>query len=78
MSVRCRTAETFSSCSPFSSPFFSTCPSERASESNPSVSPALSFRDIQNLGVNLLGHQRKILNAAQQLRAYLTQGQVEV
>uniref|UniRef100_H3CS93 receptor protein-tyrosine kinase n=1 Tax=Tetraodon nigroviridis TaxID=99883 RepID=H3CS93_TETNG len=38
----------------------------------------LTMEDIQNLGVTLLGHQRKILNAAQQLRAYLTQGQVEV
>lgn len=41
-------------------------------------SSALSFRDVQNLGVNLLGHQRKIFSAAQQLRAHLTQGQVEV
>uniref|UniRef100_A0A3B4U6N7 receptor protein-tyrosine kinase n=1 Tax=Seriola dumerili TaxID=41447 RepID=A0A3B4U6N7_SERDU len=32
----------------------------------------------RNLGVNLLGHQRKIVSAAQQLRAHLTQGQVEV
>ncbi|TWW79149.1 Ephrin type-B receptor 5 [Takifugu flavidus] len=38
----------------------------------------LTMEDIQNLGVILLGHQRKIFNAAQQLRAYLTQGQVEV
>ncbi|XP_067367623.1 ephrin type-B receptor 5 isoform X1 [Channa argus] len=38
----------------------------------------LSMDDVQNLGVNLLGHQRKIVNAAQQLRAHLTQGQVEV
>ncbi|KAK1895460.1 Ephrin type-B receptor 5 [Dissostichus eleginoides] len=38
----------------------------------------LSIEDIQNLGVNLLGHQRKIFNATQQLKAYLSQGQVEV
>ncbi|XP_034553096.1 ephrin type-B receptor 5 isoform X3 [Notolabrus celidotus] len=38
----------------------------------------LSMDDVQNLGVNLLGHQRKIVSAAQQLRAYLAQGQVEV
>ncbi|XP_068508011.1 ephrin type-B receptor 5-like [Syngnathus scovelli] len=38
----------------------------------------LTVEDIQNLGVNLLGHQRKIFNAAQQLKAHLTQGQVEV
>uniref|UniRef100_A0AAQ4RSE3 receptor protein-tyrosine kinase n=1 Tax=Gasterosteus aculeatus aculeatus TaxID=481459 RepID=A0AAQ4RSE3_GASAC len=38
----------------------------------------LSMEDVQNLGVNLLGHQRKIVSAAQQLRAFLTQGQVEV
>ncbi|XP_030606501.1 ephrin type-B receptor 5 [Archocentrus centrarchus] len=38
----------------------------------------LTMEDVQNLGVNLLGHQRKIVNAAQQLRAHLTQGQVEV
>ncbi|KPP61386.1 ephrin type-B receptor 5-like [Scleropages formosus] len=38
----------------------------------------LTMEDIQNLGVNLLGHQRKIVNAAQQLRIHLTQGQVEV
>lgn len=38
----------------------------------------LVFREVQNLGVNLLGHQRKIVSAAQQLRAFLTQGQVEV
>lgn len=37
-----------------------------------------SFSDVQNLGVNLLGHQRKIVSAAQQLQAHLTQGQVEV
>lgn len=37
-----------------------------------------SCRDVQNLGVNLLGHQRKIVSAAQQLRAHLMQGQVEV
>uniref|UniRef100_A0A8C2BVX2 receptor protein-tyrosine kinase n=1 Tax=Cyprinus carpio TaxID=7962 RepID=A0A8C2BVX2_CYPCA len=30
------------------------------------------------LGVNLLGHQRKIVNAAKQLRTHLTQGHVEV
>lgn len=41
-------------------------------------SSALFFSDIQNLGVNLLGHQRKIFSAAQQLRAHLMQGQVEV
>lgn len=50
----------------------------QASHANSYTTPALSFRDIQNLGVSLLGHQRKIFNAAQQLRAYLTQGQVEV
>ncbi|KAI4889024.1 hypothetical protein NFI96_006734 [Prochilodus magdalenae] len=33
------------------------------------------LRDVQALGVNLLGHQRKIVNAAQQLRTHLTQGQ---
>uniref|UniRef100_A0A3P9NXA3 receptor protein-tyrosine kinase n=1 Tax=Poecilia reticulata TaxID=8081 RepID=A0A3P9NXA3_POERE len=38
----------------------------------------LTMEDVQNLGVNLLGHQRKIFSAAQQLRAHLTQGQVEV
>ncbi|XP_045555976.1 ephrin type-B receptor 5 isoform X4 [Salmo salar] len=38
----------------------------------------LTMEDVQNLGVNLLGHQRKITNAAQQLRTHLTQGQVEV
>ncbi|CDQ77904.1 unnamed protein product [Oncorhynchus mykiss] len=38
----------------------------------------LTIEDVQNLGVNLLGHQRKITNAAQQLRTHLTQGQVEV
>ncbi|XP_013868087.1 ephrin type-B receptor 5 isoform X2 [Austrofundulus limnaeus] len=38
----------------------------------------LTMEDVQNLGVNLLGHQRKIVSAAQQLRAFLTQGQVEV
>lgn len=38
----------------------------------------LTMEDVQGLGVNLIGHQRKIVNAAQQLRAYLTQGQVEV
>ncbi|XP_030641448.1 ephrin type-B receptor 5 [Chanos chanos] len=38
----------------------------------------LTMEDVQNLGVNLLGHQRKIINAAQQLRTHLTQGQVEV
>ncbi|XP_077576592.1 ephrin type-B receptor 5 isoform X1 [Stigmatopora nigra] len=38
----------------------------------------LTVEDIQNLGVNLLGHQRKIFNAAQQLKAHLSQGQVEV
>lgn len=38
----------------------------------------LTMEDVQNLGVNLLGHQRKIVSAAQQLRAHLTQGQVEV
>lgn len=43
-----------------------------------SGSSALSCSDIQNLGVNLLGHQRKIASAAQQLRAHLTQGQVKV
>lgn len=42
------------------------------------ASSALSLSDVQNLGVNLLGHQRKIVSAAQQLRAHLTQGQVEV
>lgn len=66
------------SCSPFSSPFFPLVLQNEPLKVTSSVSPALSFRDIQNLGVNLLGHQRKILNAAQQLRAYLTQGQVEV
>ncbi|MED6292029.1 Ephrin type-B receptor 5 [Characodon lateralis] len=38
----------------------------------------LTVEDVQNLGVNLLGHQRKIISAAQQLRSHLTQGQVEV
>ncbi|XP_072536675.1 ephrin type-B receptor 5 [Salminus brasiliensis] len=38
----------------------------------------LTMEDVQALGVNLLGHQRKIVNAAQQLRTHLTQGQVEV
>ncbi|XP_064165430.1 ephrin type-B receptor 5 isoform X2 [Anguilla rostrata] len=38
----------------------------------------LTMEDVQNLGVNLLGHQRKIVHAAQQLRTHLTQGQVEV
>uniref|UniRef100_A0A673VJC9 receptor protein-tyrosine kinase n=1 Tax=Salmo trutta TaxID=8032 RepID=A0A673VJC9_SALTR len=38
----------------------------------------VTMEDVQNLGVNLLGHQRKITNAAQQLRTHLTQGQVEV
>uniref|UniRef100_A0A3B4H5A7 receptor protein-tyrosine kinase n=1 Tax=Pundamilia nyererei TaxID=303518 RepID=A0A3B4H5A7_9CICH len=38
----------------------------------------LTMEDVQDLGVNLLGHQRKIVSAAQQLRAHLTQGQVEV
>uniref|UniRef100_A0A8C6NIJ5 receptor protein-tyrosine kinase n=1 Tax=Nothobranchius furzeri TaxID=105023 RepID=A0A8C6NIJ5_NOTFU len=38
----------------------------------------LTMEDVQNLGVNLLGHQRKIFSAAQQLQAFLTQGQVEV
>uniref|UniRef100_A0A3B5AFY9 receptor protein-tyrosine kinase n=1 Tax=Stegastes partitus TaxID=144197 RepID=A0A3B5AFY9_9TELE len=38
----------------------------------------LTMEDVQNLGVNLLGHQRKIVIAAQQLRAHLNQGQVEV
>ncbi|XP_061771359.1 ephrin type-B receptor 5 [Nerophis ophidion] len=38
----------------------------------------LTVEDIQNLGVNLLGHQRKIFSAAQQLKAHLSQGQVEV
>ncbi|XP_060936680.1 ephrin type-B receptor 5 [Limanda limanda] len=38
----------------------------------------LTMDDVQNLGVNLVGHQRKIVTAAQQLRAHLTQGQVEV
>nr|XP_046155971.1 ephrin type-B receptor 5-like isoform X3 [Oncorhynchus gorbuscha] len=38
----------------------------------------LTMEDVQNLGVNLLGHQRKITNAAQQLKTHLTQGQVEV
>ncbi|KAM8734852.1 ephrin type-B receptor 5 isoform 1-T1 [Acanthopagrus schlegelii] len=38
----------------------------------------LTMDDVQSLGVNLLGHQRKIVSAAQQLRAHLTQGQVEV
>lgn len=37
-----------------------------------------SLRDVQALGVNLLGHQRKIVNAAKQLRTHLTQGHVEV
>ncbi|CAM9302931.1 unnamed protein product [Lampetra planeri] len=37
----------------------------------------LTMEDVQSLGVNLLGHQRKIVSAAQQLRAHLTQGQVE-
>uniref|UniRef100_A0A3B4B593 receptor protein-tyrosine kinase n=1 Tax=Periophthalmus magnuspinnatus TaxID=409849 RepID=A0A3B4B593_9GOBI len=32
----------------------------------------------RGLGVNLIGHQRKIVSAAQQLRAFLAQGQVEV
>ncbi|XP_041963809.1 ephrin type-B receptor 5 isoform X1 [Alosa sapidissima] len=38
----------------------------------------LTMEDVQGLGVNLLGHQRKIVKAAQQLRTHLTQGQVEV
>uniref|UniRef100_A0A667YAK9 receptor protein-tyrosine kinase n=1 Tax=Myripristis murdjan TaxID=586833 RepID=A0A667YAK9_9TELE len=38
----------------------------------------LTMDDLQNLGVNLVGHQRKIVSAAQQLRTHLTQGQVEV
>ncbi|XP_061918604.1 ephrin type-B receptor 5-like [Entelurus aequoreus] len=38
----------------------------------------LTVEDIQNLGVNLLGHQRKIFSAAQQLKAHLSHGQVEV
>nr|XP_057910160.1 ephrin type-B receptor 5 isoform X4 [Doryrhamphus excisus] len=38
----------------------------------------LAMEDIQNLGVNLLGHQRKIFSAAQRLKAHLSQGQVEV
>ncbi|XP_076010920.1 ephrin type-B receptor 5 isoform X2 [Genypterus blacodes] len=38
----------------------------------------LTMDDVQNLGVNLLGHQKKIVSAAQQLRAYLMHGQVEV
>ncbi|KAM6967699.1 ephrin type-B receptor 5 [Aplochiton taeniatus] len=38
----------------------------------------LTMEDVQSLGVNLLGHQRKIVSAAQQLRTHLTQGQVEV
>ncbi|XP_063054864.1 ephrin type-B receptor 5 [Engraulis encrasicolus] len=38
----------------------------------------LTMEDVQGLGVNLLGHQRKIVRAAQQLRTHLTQGQVEV
>lgn len=42
------------------------------------LSAIVSFRDVQSLGVNLLGHQRKIVKAAQQLRTHLTQGQVEV
>ncbi|XP_046897737.1 ephrin type-B receptor 5 isoform X2 [Hypomesus transpacificus] len=38
----------------------------------------ITMEDVQGLGVNLLGHQRKIVSAAQQLRTHLTQGQVEV
>ncbi|KAL2083977.1 hypothetical protein ACEWY4_019495 [Coilia grayii] len=38
----------------------------------------LTMEDVQSLGVNLLGHQRKIVKAAQQLKTHLTQGQVEV
>ncbi|CAG6015166.1 unnamed protein product [Menidia menidia] len=38
----------------------------------------LTMEDVQDLGVNLLGHQRKIVSAAQQLRNHLMQGQVEV
>ncbi|KAK0147430.1 Ephrin type-B receptor 5 [Merluccius polli] len=38
----------------------------------------LTMEDVQNLGVNLLGHQRKIVSAAQQLRSHLIQGQVEL
>ncbi|XP_059919952.1 ephrin type-B receptor 5 isoform X1 [Gadus macrocephalus] len=38
----------------------------------------LTMEDVQNLGVNLLGHQRKIVTAAQQLRSHLIQAQVEV
>ncbi|RXN28201.1 ephrin type-B receptor 5-like protein [Labeo rohita] len=37
----------------------------------------LTMEDVQALGVNLLGHQRKIVNAAKQLRTHLTQGHVE-
>ncbi|TRZ01733.1 hypothetical protein DNTS_032283 [Danionella cerebrum] len=39
---------------------------------------SLSMHDVQAVGVNLLGHQRKIVNAAKQLRTHLTQGHVEV
>ncbi|TSR75265.1 Ephrin type-B receptor 5 [Bagarius yarrelli] len=38
----------------------------------------LTIEDVRALGVNLLGHQQKIVNAAQQLRTHLTQGHVEV
>ncbi|XP_026854911.2 ephrin type-B receptor 5 [Electrophorus electricus] len=38
----------------------------------------LTMEDMRALGVNLVGHQRKLVNSAQQLRTHLTQGQVEV
>ncbi|XP_069038925.1 ephrin type-B receptor 5 isoform X2 [Lepisosteus oculatus] len=38
----------------------------------------LTLEDIRRLGVSLLGHQKKILNGAQQLRVHLNQGQIEV
>ncbi|XP_066568499.1 ephrin type-B receptor 5 [Amia ocellicauda] len=38
----------------------------------------LTLEEIQTVGVTLLGHQKKILNGAQQLQLHLSQGQIEV
>ncbi|XP_051577823.1 ephrin type-B receptor 5-like isoform X1 [Myxocyprinus asiaticus] len=51
---------------------------ERAQYHSLERASMLTMEDVQALGVNLLGHQRKIVNAAQQLRTHLTQGHVEV
>ncbi|XP_048881127.1 ephrin type-B receptor 5 isoform X2 [Brienomyrus brachyistius] len=51
---------------------------ERAQIHSLESASTLTMEDMQNLGVNLLGHQRKIVSAAQQLKIHLTQGQAEV